>query len=252
LQLKDGAILIFARRPELGFVKKRLAACIGEALTLQLYQAFLRDTLEAARECGARVLLAHTAGSNFPEQGLADIAFEQHGASFGERFDSALRDVANMLPTGTPIVLIGADTPHLSPKSMALAFHALNDAKAVIGPSANGGFYILGFSTFPVSVAEAFNRPSSTEVHEVVRLLCEANIKPKLLQFWFDVDMPDDLVKLNSFIDLLVAVNDEWVPHRTLAVLRDKGLIECLVQHQKGECREQRQMLASPSLVSPD
>lgn len=248
--MKEKAILIFARRPELGFVKTRLAACIGEPLALKAYEAFLGDTLLAARKSGATVLLAHTPGPSFSEQQLADFAFEQRGASFGERFDSALSDAANLLPHGVSIVLIGADTPHLSPASMALAIRNLDEAKAVIGPSTNGGFYLLGFSTRPVSVADAFAYPAFKEVGEVVRLLKKEKIKPKLLEDWFDVDMPEDLVKLNTFIGLLEAADADWVPQRTSAILGDDMMIDSLTKHQNGECQEQRQMLASPSLVS--
>ena len=219
--MKNGAVLVFARRPELGYVKTRLAPVLGEHLTLAVYQAFLADTLLAAHEADATVLLAHTPGPSFKEQELADITFEQRGNTFGERFDNALLDAIYQLPKKTPLVLIGADTPHLSPKLLRNGLNLLDEFGAVVGPSVNGGFYLLGFSTRPVPVTEAFTCPSMTETAEVVRLISQAGIKPKLLEFSFDVDLPDDLRRLDRFIELLEAVGSDWVPRRTQEILRE-------------------------------
>jgi len=219
--LKGDAVLVFARRPELGAVKTRLAAQLGDEFTLKLYRAFLIDTLTAARQAGGTVLLAHTRGSFFPEQELADVNFEQRGDSFGERFDNALTDAAANLSADAKIVLIGADTPHLSPHSLRNSLDALRDAKAVIGPSFNGGFYLLGFSISPVPVAVAFAQPADREVPEVVRLLCRAGVTPKIQEFWFDVDQPEDLTRLESFIALSECMESEWIPRCTRAALAD-------------------------------
>jgi len=219
--LRNDAVLIFARRPELSAVKTRLATYLGDEFTLKLYRAFLSDTLMAAREAAGTVLLAHTPGPSFPEQKLADVNFEQRGLTFGERFDNALSYAARNLPTDTRIVLVGADTPHLPPHSVRQALEALDDAKAVIGPSFNGGFYLLGFSISPISVAEAFEEPADREVPEVVRLLRKADVMPKLLEYWFDIDEPEDLFRLKSFITLAERTESAWIPAHTQTVLAE-------------------------------
>ena len=217
--MNRGAVLIFARRPELGQVKTRLATCIGKKTAFALYRAFLQDTLLSARESGATILLAHTPGGHFPEQELADITIEQRGSSFGQRFDAAFADARGRLPDEMPLVLIGADTPHLPPRSLRNALDSLGEFKAVIGPSSNGGFYLLGFSATPVPIAEAFAHSSDRETTEVVQLLNQAGVRPKLLDFWFDVDLPEDLVKLVAFLDLLETVAAEWIPQHTRDLL---------------------------------
>ena len=219
--MRKGAILVFARRPGLGQVKTRLAGFLGDHCTLALYRAFLNDTLLAAREAEATVILAHTPGTHFPELELTDIAFEQHGSSFGERFDTALAEAVNHLPHGTPIILIGADTPHLSPGSLREALNLLEGSEAVLGPSINGGFYLLGFSSRPVQVSRVFAYSSAREPIEVCRILLRAGMKPELLESSFDVDTPSDLFNLKVLLDLRDAVGSEWVPPRTQKMLRD-------------------------------
>jgi glycosyltransferase A (GT-A) superfamily protein (DUF2064 family) len=198
---------------------------LGEQNTLEIYRAFLTDTLLAAHETGGAVILAHSPGGSFKEQELADIAFEQRGDTFGERFDNALLDATYRTPKNTPLVLVGADTPHLSPRILRSSLGLLDDCGAVVGPSMNGGFYLLGFSNRLVRVTEAFNSPSATETAEVVRLIKQSGISPRLLEFFFDVDLPDDLRRLGRFIELLEAVRSEWIPRHTREILRELGFI---------------------------
>jgi hypothetical protein len=229
-----GAILVFARRPELGLVKTRLAPCIGNQATLALYRAFLADTLHAASQSGATVVLAHTPGPHFPEQDLADITFEQHGHSFGERFDDALKNASNQLPE-TPLVLIGADTPHLTSRFLRKIFDTLKTCGAVIGPNLNGGFYLLGFASNPVPVSEVFSHQSTEEPAELVRLLHKAHLKTMFLESQFDVDSPQDLIRLIRLIDNLNASDHDLLPKNTRSVLHDLGIVSLVMQTAKPE-----------------
>jgi len=232
--LNKEAVLVFARRPELGRVKTRLDAHIGKRLTLSLYRAFLTDTLDAARQSGATVILAHTPGPDFSEQNLADITLEQRGNTFGERFDAAFEDAANHIPEKTPLVLIGADTPHLSPQFLRKTFVALRERHAVIGESADGGFYLLGFSSRPVPISDAFSEPTKANA-ETVRLLRKAGLRPVFLEKQFDVDSPQDLMKLIRLMDHLHATCADWAPENTRKVLHDEEIIPLVVQIENAQ-----------------
>jgi len=211
-------------------VKTRLDPCIGKPATLALYRAFLADTLHAARQSSATVLLAHTSGPHFPEQDLADITFEQRGNSFAERFDAALEDAANHLPNETPLVLIGADTPHLTPKFLRKTFDALKTWEAVIGPNVNGGFCLLGFASHPVPVSEVFSHPSTEEPIELLRILHKARLRTMSLESQFDVDLPEDLMRLIRLIDSLEASDADLIPKNTRNALHDTGIISLVMQ----------------------
>lgn len=214
-------VLVFARAPAMGAAKTRLEPALGRERTLLLYRSFLADTLESARASGARVLLAHTPGS-FEERALADDAFEQRGASFGARFDAAFAD-ARARSDG-PIVLVGADTPQLGPSVLREALAALRDADAVLGPSTEGGFYLLGFRGEPVPVSTAFEE--ANEAAAVARLT-----RPALLAPSFDVDVPADVANLILHCETQAAAG-AWVPRRTLAALRELRVrVDAEVQH---------------------
>jgi glycosyltransferase A (GT-A) superfamily protein (DUF2064 family) len=225
-----GAILVFARRPEFGLVKTRLDACIGKELAVSLYRAFLADTLHSARQSGAYTLLAHTPGPCFREQDLAGACFEQRGNSFAERFDAALADAANRLPRETPLIIVGTDTPHLSPKFLRSAFDPLREYGAVIGPNVNGGFYLLGFASRPVQVSEVFSQTDYDQTTELVRVLHRAGVSSTFLDCQFDVDTPQDLANLIKIIDGLETSGTDWIPRNTQSVLHKKGIITLMMQ----------------------
>jgi glycosyltransferase A (GT-A) superfamily protein (DUF2064 family) len=229
-EITVGAILVFARRPDFGLVKTRLAARIGKQSALCLYRAFLADTLDAASQSGATTVLAHTPGPHFPEQDTAGVSFEQRGNSFAERFDAALEDAANRLPTGTPLIIVGADAPHISPKFLRNAFDPLKEYGAVIGPNVNGGFYLLGFSSRPIKVSEVFSYASIEEITKLVRLLQRSRVRSTFLDSQFDVDTPQDLAKLIMVIDGLEKSGANWIPKNTRDALHDLGIITMMTQ----------------------
>jgi len=217
-----GTVVVFARVPELGRVKTRLARALGEESTLHLYRAFLSDTLTLARRSGAEVVLAHTAGPEFPERALADRTVLQGEGSFGERMDGVLRDVAATLDPTTPYVILGADTPHLPPDEVTRALVALQEptVTSVLGRCQAGGFYALGFRGRPLAIEPAFHRREEAE--QVAEILRQADRPARELPKFFDVDTPEDLGRL---IDHLRGTRthtaDEWRPPATLAALAE-------------------------------
>lgn len=215
------AVLVFARAPERGRVKTRLAAALGDAAALALHRAFLADALRAARLAANTVVLAHTPSAPFPEQALADVLVVQRGATFGERFDAALADARARVPTG-PLVLVGADTPHLPPSAIRRALLMVTRYPSVLGPSSEGGFYLLGFRRAVVPVARAFE--SGNEAASVARALVAAGARPVLLEPSFDVDVPADLANLVLHLETTAAARDAWAPRETVRALAELGL----------------------------
>jgi rSAM/selenodomain-associated transferase 1 len=143
-------LLVFARLPELGRVKTRLAAEIGHAEALAVYESLLRETLasvgELHGECELEVLWAPTQAANaaslrhaFGERPLAMQAGETLGdrlaVAFSERF---------FFHRAQKIVAIGVDDPTLPRELIERAFDLLESCDWVIGPAVDGGYYLIG------------------------------------------------------------------------------------------------------------
>ncbi|MDN3563756.1 TIGR04282 family arsenosugar biosynthesis glycosyltransferase [Paeniroseomonas aquatica] len=135
--MRRDALILFARAPRLGTVKRRLAQGIGAMAALRFYRGQLRRLVrELGRDPRWRLELAVTpdgarwpAGAPLRPQGRGDL---------GQRMQRALGRHRRA-------VLVGSDIPGLGKADVAAAFRALGRADAVFGPSEDGGYWLVGF-----------------------------------------------------------------------------------------------------------
>lgn len=143
-------LLVFARLPELGRVKTRLAAQLGDERTLAIYEAMLRDTLESIGrpdgELEIEVLWAPTpnATGESLRRSFGDFMTSmQSGALLGDRLSMAFTERFFFHQT-RKIVAIGVDDPLLPRRIIDDAFGLLESCEWVIGPASDGGYYLIG------------------------------------------------------------------------------------------------------------
>ena len=142
----DRAVICFTRAPVPGQTKTRLMPLLSGEACAELHAAFLRDVARACRETGAAVYVAYTPeGDRGPLAEIFPFArglFPQEGADLGQRMAAAMDHV---LALGhSPCVLIGSDLPLLTAAHLNKAFAALEGADATLGPTLDGGYYLVG------------------------------------------------------------------------------------------------------------
>jgi rSAM/selenodomain-associated transferase 1 len=137
--MKGDTVIVFARAPRLGAVKRRLARGIGAMAALRFHRAQLAATLAAVVSDGRwRVVLATTpprARAAWPRR-VPRIG--QRQGDLGVRMERAMRPWRR-------VVLVGSDIPGLARTDIAAAFRALGRAQAVFGPAEDGGYWLVGF-----------------------------------------------------------------------------------------------------------
>ena len=146
-------LLLFLRAPEAGQVKTRLARDLGDEKTLALYKTFVGAALEASTawsdKAGSReVWIAFCPGNrqDMVENWLGS-AYEylaQSGADLGQRMARALSDAFDR--GAERAVVLGTDIPQIRPDHIERAFECLHSADVVIGPSLDGGYWLIGTS----------------------------------------------------------------------------------------------------------
>lgn len=143
-------LLIFARLPELGAVKTRLAATAGAERALAIYRAMLRDLLASigtsTSETEVEVLWAPTAvanGASLREAFGSHTLAMQTGATLGDRLAMAFSERFFFHRT-EKIIAIGVDDPLLSREIVDHAFAILDSCDWVVGPATDGGYYLVG------------------------------------------------------------------------------------------------------------
>jgi rSAM/selenodomain-associated transferase 1 len=137
-------LVVLAKEPVPGRVKTRLTPPYTPVQAAALARAALADTLDAvARTPRVRPVLALSGspGDWLPE---AFTVIRQRGGGLDERIAAAIVDAHATLPG--PVILIGMDTPQVTPALLAAAAERLTAglADAVYGPAADGGFWLLG------------------------------------------------------------------------------------------------------------
>ncbi len=200
------ALLIFAKWPEPGRVKTRLSPPLTKQEAASLYQYMLMDTL-AATSCltGIHRMIFFDGDNDRAAffQALAPDAavYQQQGVNLGERLTAAL---ATAFGLGyQSVAIIGTDSPHLDPQEICGAFSLLATDKAdvVFGPSADGGYYLLGLRQSKPELFKGIPWSSSDVLAVSLARAKSAGLRQVLLAPCFDLDTADDLRRLAELPD---------------------------------------------------
>ncbi|HVG25460.1 MAG TPA: TIGR04282 family arsenosugar biosynthesis glycosyltransferase [Thermoanaerobaculia bacterium] len=194
-------LLVFARLPELGKVKTRLAADLGDARTLAVYESMLRELRASvgtsSETTEIEFLWPPTPGANGT---LLTRAFGEHakamqtGATLGDRLSMAFSERFFFHRT-EKIIAIGVDDPLLPRTLIDHAFSLLDSCEYVVGPAQDGGYYLFGCRalSFEPEVFRGIEWGTQTVLSETVRRISATQRTCALLPERFDIDTADDL-----------------------------------------------------------
>jgi uncharacterized protein len=187
------AMAIMAKAPRAGKVKTRLAPPLTLEQSAALNICFLKDTAEnLATVDGAEGLICYTPVSDEAAfDGLLPESFKliaQRGDKFGERLLAATEDI---LACGYgSVCLIDSDSPTV-PKAafeQAVAELAREGDRVVLGPSHDGGYYLIGLKQAHAAVFENITWSTASVLDETMERTRDAGIEVVLLPLWYDVD----------------------------------------------------------------
>ncbi len=191
-------VVVFAKAPVLGQVKRRLAERVGAERALELYRAMVADVTRVARAVDPEAILA-VAGPVEAFAGLAHgmTVVAQAGASLGARLAAAVAD----LP-GATVAIVGSDHPCITARDLDACLAGVREGRICLGPVQDGGYWCLaapgGADLRPVLTGV----PWSTEaVLEVTRRRArQAGWEVELGPESFDVDDKADLARARRLL----------------------------------------------------
>jgi rSAM/selenodomain-associated transferase 1 len=223
-----------ARYPVPGQVKTRLAHAIGAENACVLYRAFLDDI--AARFAGgsrALVWVFHPPDAEFSSL-VAPCArcIPQRGRDLSERLYNCFRVLCG--EGFAHVIVIGADAPHLRDEWLDEAEDALGHADVVLGPSADGGYYLIAMRA-PHDVFTGIELSTERVLSETVAKAEGAALRVHLLPPSFDVDGEDDLERLRAL--LIREGGSQRLPH-TARVLGAVGPLAAATRRKRVRTRE--------------
>ena len=138
------AILLFTKNPELGKVKTRLAKTIGNERALEIYKKLLTHTQSIASPIDADKFVFYSDTINETDQWSAADYYKklQFNGDLGQRMAAAFQEAFSL--GYQSICIIGSDCYELTSAIISEAFSKLSDHDVVIGPTHDGGYYLLG------------------------------------------------------------------------------------------------------------
>lgn len=222
-------IIVFAKNPVPNQVKTRLVPPLSPEQAATLYTAFLTDGCEVlAKLSDVDLTIAYTpAEAQSDLQALIgdDVLYiPQMGADLGERLASATQWATEH--GYTKILLVGSDSPTLPIAYVSKALTLLDSRDVVIGPSTDGGYYLIGFSATNIAMTVPFIFEeiawSTADVfQQTLARIRSLKATIGLLPPWYDVDTAEDLAFLHAHILAMRLAGETVQAVRTESLLTD-------------------------------
>ena len=183
---------MFVKEPKLGFVKTRLAKTLGEEKTLEIYKHFVNDLINTLKTTKYEFKLCVYPDKQLINETFGDFNnFIQEDGNLGVKMKKAFQSQFEL--GYEKIILIGSDTPHIPKDYFIKTFTMLNKKESVIGPSLDGGYYLIAFNknTFKPSIFQNITWSSELVLKQTLQKVNKSTIY--LLEQLNDIDNQKDL-----------------------------------------------------------
>ncbi len=190
-------------------MKTRLNPFLDPQTIFDLYLCFLADSIDTLCLVESADRFVGIKPSNLSgyfdrlDPSCAISVFVQEGQDLGERMQNAF---ASRFAEGYgKVVIIGADSPSLPTRYIHQAFASNRDV--VLGPSVDGGYYLIGMCGNVVDLFEGVTWGGNTVLEQTRERLEGSGASLELLPTWYDVDRPEDLKFLKTHLELMAAAS---------------------------------------------
>jgi len=164
-------LLIFAKEPELGKVKTRLAKDLGREKALRVYQQLLKKTRSTFKRTPYKTEIYFTA--------------RQKGRDLGARMFNAFKD---NLKKYNKVIIIGVDCPFITRSLVRQAFKSLDHSPLVLGPTLDGGYYLIGLTQVRPKLFRKISWGTDKVLKQTLKHCKLLGIKPVMLKKLYDID----------------------------------------------------------------
>lgn len=193
------SLKIFVKNPEIGKVKTRLAATVGDQEALKIYHHLLSYTQKVVLKVDTKKEVWY---SKYVDEtdlwaGELFIKKEQRGKHLGIRMKTAFQD-SFLEDKHAQVVLIGSDCAELESCHINKAFEKLKSNDIVIGPAKDGGYYLIGMSKFLPSVFDDINWSTAEVLTQTIEKINTLNSSYYLLETLSDIDHFEDWEKIKD------------------------------------------------------
>ncbi len=201
-------ILIFMRYPTAGKAKTRLIPKIGAERAALLHRRMTENIVRVARSRGGdgSVTACFTGEPKHKFRAWlgTDLNYrKQPNGDLGDRLRNAF--AAAFRAGSKRVVVVGSDVPNVTPEILSQAESALENRDVVLGPAADGGYYLLGMNRMYPDLFCGMNWGGENVCDQTRDAIVILGLKSTELPMLNDVDRPEDLASLRDdprFVDV--------------------------------------------------
>ena len=193
-------MIIFVKNPELGKCKTRLAATIGDEKALNFYQNMLKRTKEVAGKVDADKAIYYSSfidkNDLWPNEPPFCKQLQKHNPDLGIKMQSAFEEAFQ--DGYESVCIIGSDCYTLDEEVIEQAFKLLESKEVVLGPSNDGGYYLLGMNQLHTQLFKYKKWSTESVASDTVQDFKNLKLEFELLKELTDIDNEEDLNSLPS------------------------------------------------------
>jgi len=187
-----------AKAPKLGRVKTRLMASLPASAVIALYRSLLEDTLALAKSLAGVEVAVMCPEADQPE--LADLLGDsvQVVPQKGEGLAAGLTSVFRHFTAGGQqrVIAFNSDSPHLPVSVLKSAFHALSEHDVVVGPTHDGGYYLVGATASHPGLFSGDGLGTTNALDALLARVRAQGLSVRLTDPFYDIDVAADLSQL--------------------------------------------------------
>jgi uncharacterized protein len=198
--MSKNKVIIFLKYPETGKVKTRISKTLGGNFASEFYKIcaeYILNECLKLKEAGIDLYILYEGPENKNKiKNWVPGSFTlvcQKGEDLGKRMYNAFSNLYK--DKDEKIILIGTDIPDLSSSLIKETFKYLENYETVIGPSSDGGYYLIGLAKLNKDIFSGVPWSTDKVLEITLKKLEEVNSSYKLLPELIDIDSEDDIVK---------------------------------------------------------
>ena len=203
----DGMLVIMAKAPRPGMVKTRLAQSLSVEAVTELYRCLLDDTMALAHSLrSVKVAImcpasdVRRASCSWPRGATAVVAQQ------GDGLAAALTSVfAQFAAGGQRVIAFNSDSPHLPVSVLASAFEMLTAHDVVVGPTHDGGYYLVGAKAAHAALFHGDGMGTNSALDALLARARRLQLSVGFTDPFYDIDVEGDLTRLAAELRLAPA-----------------------------------------------
>jgi hypothetical protein len=193
-------LVIMAKAPRPGAVKTRLANSLSVQAVTELYCCLLNDTIALAQTLDHVEIAVMCPGSDVEDVSLAVAksvrVVPQAGSGLAAALDSVFTQFAATARPG--VIAFNSDSPHLPASALQSAFDVLESCDLVVGPTHDGGYYLVGARASYPGLFTSDGMGTATALEALLENASNLQLSSRVLDPFYDIDVAADLTQLTE------------------------------------------------------